>query len=136
MSAQQIGRGTNSARSPFQGRNDELGLILGEKERGLLQNFYGVAGIGKSRLLEEAGLRLRQQRPRSVLLRLDLKELPDETSRRSEALLQSLAAQEPTRLRGTWENTGQVAAEIVMKLNDMASDPVGETPVLLLVDTT
>jgi hypothetical protein len=101
-----------------------------------LINVYGVAGIGKSRLLREVDLQFQKRKPQAVLIKVDLADLPPDPSARPEAFLRSLVAQGSTRLRGTRQNTEQVAAEIVVQLNDIASKATPETPVCLSVDTT
>lgn len=122
--------------TPFKDREEEIGLIISAVAEAPLLDIYGVAGIGKSRLIEEAGLRLRDREPQAVLIQVDLVDLPPDPPGRPEAFLRSLIAQEPTRLQGAWQNTEQVAAEVVVQLNDIASKLTPATPIYLFVDTT
>jgi hypothetical protein len=122
--------------TPFKDRNEEINTVISVMTDAPLLNTYGVAGIGKSRLLSEVSLRLRRQELQAVLIHVDLADLPSDPSERPEAFLKSLIAQEPTRLRGTWQNAEQVAAEVVIQLNDIASRLTSKTSVCLFVDTT
>jgi hypothetical protein len=125
-----------SSDTPFKDRDEEINSIMSSVSDAPLLDIYGVAGIGKSRLIEEAGLQLRDREPQAVLIQVDLMDLPPDPPGRPEAFLRSLIAQEPTRLQGAWQNTEQVAAEVVVQLNDIASRLTPAAPVYLFVDTT
>jgi hypothetical protein len=129
-------RRRRSSDTPFKDRDEEIRLITSAMAEAPLLNIYGVAGIGKSRLIEEAGLRLRDREPQAVLIQVDLMDLPPDLPRRPEAFLRSLIAQEPTRLQGAWQNTEQVVAEVVVQLNNIASKLTPAAPIYLFVDTT
>jgi hypothetical protein len=129
-------KGRRSPDTPFKDRDEELNSIVSSMTDVPLLDIYGVAGIGKSRLIEEAGLRLRDREPQAVLIQVDLMDLPPDPPGRPEAFLRSLIAQEPARLQGAWQNAEQVAAEVVVQLNAIVSKLTPDTPVYLFVDTT
>jgi hypothetical protein len=114
----------------FQNREEELDIWLSGREPPRLLNLYGEAGIGKSRLLQEATRRLR--RGPALVLFVDLAALPVRTAVRPEVLLRALVDQAGGLLRGFWRSPEQVAAEVVLQLSSLADT----RPVYLFCDTT
>lgn len=120
--------------TPFQDREIELETLISRIAGASLLNIYGVAGIGKSRLLKQAATQIKAKHPGAVVIQVDLQFLPTDSFSRPAALLKAIATQAPSQLRGVWQDTEQVAREIVDQLNGLASAAV--TPVYLMLDTT
>ena len=115
---------------PFQDRTEVLERICGCTNRLLI--LYGEAGIGKSRLLQEAERRLCAQ-PGPVVVRLDLFEFPTIAPEgRVDALLGRIASSVNGRVITRGASNEQRAGEYVSWLNTQA----GAAPVLLMLDTT
>lgn len=117
----------------FQNREEALNQIISEVNQNMLLNVYGEAGIGKSRLLDEAIQRLRTKSPPVLVLKINLEQIaPHMPGSRPEQLLRTLVNQAPNRLSSAWEDKEQVARQIVAQLNKLA----GQMSVCLIYDTT
>jgi hypothetical protein len=95
--------------------------------------LYGVKGIGKTRLIEEAIRQLNTPRPfggRAVTFLIDCDELKLPTP---DALLQTIIVQGNEYLSGSWRSTDQAVHAIVDQLARLA---VEEGSVYLFFDTT
>jgi len=117
----------------FQDREDELALILGAQDTPFLLNFYGEAGIGKSRLLTEARRRILEANRRACVIYVDLNGVPGERAARPEFFLREVARAARDHVRGVWQDVNQVAANITRQLTEL-SDSLDA--VYLMVDTT
>lgn len=117
---------------PFQNRDEPLQIICDlASNDNILLDVYGEAGIGKSRLLQEAKLRLQKRNPRALVFILNIaliQSVPD----RPAALLQTLLEQAGGKLRLNGRSNEEGAESIVIQLNELAD----QIPVYLMFDTT
>lgn len=117
---------------PFQNRDEPLQIICDlASNDNILLDVYGEAGIGKSRLLQEAKFRLQKRNPRALVFILDIasiQSIPDRPS----ALLQTLLDQAGGKLCLNGPSNEEVAESIVIQLNELAA----QIPVYLMFDTT
>lgn len=114
----------------FQNREREL-QILAEGIEPVLLNVYGEAGIGKTRLLEEASVLLRDRSPQTQVFFIDLEPLADPGLDRPRELLNALVAASAGTLGTSQRDPTAGAEELVAQLN-ASSD---RWPVLMF-DTT
>jgi hypothetical protein len=116
----------------FQNREKEIIRICTASEQTPLLNIFGEAGIGKSRLLNEAAVRLRSKSPPTVVLEINLGELDDiDGDERTDTVLRILSHQ-ATWLSVSRQNRDQAAARMVMELSDRGDD----IPLFLLFDNS
>ncbi|MBN1878201.1 MAG: ATP-binding protein [Anaerolineae bacterium] len=117
---------------PFQNRDEPLQIICDSTSNdNILLDVYGEAGIGKSRLLQEARLRLQKRNSSTIVLILDIASLQIAADRPT-ALLQTLLDQAEGKLRCNEQSNEEQAESIVVQLNELAA----QTPVYLMFDTT
>lgn len=117
----------------FQDRQDAIEQICVQTDHPLLLNIYGEAGIGKSRLLAEASQEIRKRDSPSLVLQVDLELLTRASpADRPKQLLQYIIDQAQEWLSGVWQDTEQVAGQIVAQLSQLAK----KMPVYLMFDTT
>jgi hypothetical protein len=116
----------------FQNREEELERICTDTDQVALLDVYGEAGIGKSRLLDEAAQRMRAKSPPALVLKVDFRPLAGELAARPESILHSLSAQAQGRLGDEWRDLGHVDDQVVARLSALT----GRMPVLLMFDTT
>jgi len=117
----------------FQNRERELEQICADTDRVVLLNVYGEAGIGKSRLLDEAAQRMRAKSPPALVLQVDIKSLVASASAgRPDGVLRSLISQEASLSSDDLRDTEQVAGQVVAQLSALA----GHRSVVLMFDTT
>lgn len=116
----------------FQDREDELDFICASDTDSSLINIYGVAGIGKSRLLAEAATRITALHSRAMVIQVDLESVEQESPAFQKSLLTAIIEQAPKQLSGVWKSAEQVGSEITQRLGDLAS----YAPVFLVLDAT
>ncbi len=117
---------------PFQNRDEPLQIICDlASNDNILLDVYGEAGIGKSRLLQEAKLRLQKRNPRALVLILDIAPIQSVQDRPA-ALLQTVLDQAGGKLCLNGRNNEEEAESIVVQLNEVAA----QIPVYLMFDTT
>jgi hypothetical protein len=121
--------GSDSQVLSFQDRWRELDEICTCRTNVL--NFYGEAGIGKTRLLNEAAHALRRRNHNALVLRVDLAALPQQQEGRPLGLLNRLAEQAP-ELGPVAGEAGAAAEQMAKRLNSIAAD----RRVTLMFDTT
>lgn len=117
--------------STFCDRDEPIRAICDLTTNALL-NVYGEAGIGKSRLLQEAKLNLERDAPSTLVLIIDIEPLGQTATDRPAALLQALIHQAEGKLKSSGQNNEQTAESIVSQLNELAA----HTSVYLMFDTT
>jgi predicted ATP-dependent serine protease len=116
----------------FQNREDEVALICGKAGQGILLNVHGVAGIGKSRLLQEVAQRLRVQSPPALVLLVDFKSMANTPANPVEMTIHALVAQLEDWLSDVSQNVEQVTRRMVEQLIELAA----RMPVVLMFDAT
>ncbi len=117
----------------FQDRDESLKQLCDPANKGFLLNIYGEAGIGKSRLMMEAGERLRQNSPPALVFYVDLKPLSERASmERPAALIQGLLDRAEGRLRVERQGVEYAAGQVIAQLTALSD----QNPVVLMFDTT
>jgi hypothetical protein len=116
----------------FQNREEELEQICTDTNQVALLDVYGEAGIGKSRLLDEAAQRMRAKSPPALVLEVDFRPLAGELAARPERILHHLSAQTQAQLGDEWWNLEHVDDQVVARLSALT----GRMPVVLMFDTT
>ncbi len=118
--------------STFQDRTEPIQLICDFTPNNILLNVYGEAGIGKSRLLKEAKLKLQETSPAALVIIVNIETLAHITTDRPAVFLRQVIEQAEGRLNDQYENNDQLADAVVSQLNKFATD----TPTYLMFDTT
>jgi hypothetical protein len=119
----------------FQDRNEELELICSKPDKPELLNFYGEAGIGKSRLLEESKDRLLLKFTDCLVVMIKLEQLAKNSPvERLSKLLGILISQSDKQLiNESNSNNNEEQAERITARLVMTSK---KTPIFMMIDTT
>jgi hypothetical protein len=116
--------------STFQNREEEIEGICAPTDPIIMLDVYGEAGIGKSRLLDEAAQRIRVKRPGALVV-VRFRSSADTLGGRSDSNPSGLSSQEQDSFDHHWRNIGHKAGQVVAQL-DL---PDGWTPVVLIYNT-